>query len=261
MKRFISNKYLLFFLGIAFVIFLWVFITLVFDRNNTIFPSPIVTFKKFFELLGDAYTYKCVANTLLRIFIGFSIAFISALILGTLAGNHPSLYQFLKPLMITLKSIPTVALVFFFIILVSGNAPIFIVTILCFPILYEGVAGGIKNVEKVYLDAARVDGATYLRRAIRVKLPLASPYIIVAMVSSFALSFKIGIMAEAMAGFPTKGLGWLIQAAKNDAADPDYMVRIFALSLFAIVLMLIVSLLEEIITSVFKRRGLVVISN
>lgn len=261
MKRFISNKYLLFLLGVTFVILLWVLISLFFDRNNTIFPSPVVTLKKFFELLGQAYTYKCVANTLLRILAGFSIAFVGALILGVLAGNHPNLYQFLKPLMVTLKSVPTVALVFFFIILVSGNAPIFIVLLICFPILYEGVAGGIKNVEQEYLDAAQVDGADYWKRALKVKLPLASPYIIVAMVSSFALSFKIGIMAEAMAGFPTKGLGWLIQAAKNDATDPDYMVRIFAYSLFAIVLMLIVSLLQEIITSAFKRRGLIVISN
>ena len=262
MKAFISkNKILLFSLGVVFVILLWVFISLVFDRNSTIFPSPIVTFQKFFELLGEPYTYKCIAYTLLRILVGFVISFVLAFIVGVFAGNHPSLYQFLKPLMVTLKSVPTVALVFFFIILFAAQASIFIVLLICFPILYEGVAGGIKNVDKVYIEAAQVDGANYLRRTISVKIPLAFPYIIVAMISSFALSFKIGVMAEAMSGFTVNGLGGLIQAAKNDASDPDYMVRIFAYSLIAIVLMLIVSLLQEIITSYLKKKGLVVISN
>lgn len=262
MKEFISkNKIWLFALGVIFVVLLWVLISLIFDRNSTIFPSPIVTFQKFFELLGVAYTYKCIAYTLLRIIAGFAISFVLAFIVGVFAGNHPSLYQFLKPLMIVLKSVPTVALVFFFIILFAAQASIFIVLLICFPILYEGVAGGIKNVEKDYLEAAQVDGAGYLKRTTHIKIPLAFPYIVVAMISSFALSFKIGVMAEAMSGFTINGLGGLIQAAKNDASDPDYMIRIFAYSLIAIVLMLIVSLLQEIITAYLKKKGLIVISN
>ena len=262
MKRFISNKFVLFFLGVVFVIVLWVFISLVFDKNGTIFPSPVLTMQKFKDVATDYYTYKCIGYTLLRILIGFSISFVAAFILGVLAGNHQPLYQFLKPLMIVLKSVPTVALVFFFIILITAEeAPIFIVLLICFPILYEGVAGGIRSVDKQFIDSARVDGAHYMKRATRIKVPLAFPYVIVAMISSFALSFKIGVMAEAMSGYPIRGLGGLIQAAKNDATDPDFMIRIFAYSLFAILLMLIVSLLQEIITYYLKRSGLIVINN
>lgn len=262
MKRFITNKFVLFFLGVAFVILLWIFISLVFDRNGTIFPSPALTFQKFAVVAGEAYTYKCIGYTLLRILAGFGLSFVAAFILGVIAGNHQPVYQFMKPLMVVLKSVPTVALVFFFIILSNAqDAPIFIVLLICFPILYEGIAGGIRGVDKQFIDAARVDGTHYMRRALRIKVPLALPYVIVAMISSFALSFKIGVMAEAMSGYPVKGLGGLIQAAKNDATDPDFMVRIFAYSLFAIVLMLIVSLIQEVVTYYLKRRGLVVINN
>jgi len=262
MKRFITNKFTLFFLGVVFLFLLWIVISLILDKNGSIFPSPILTFQKFLELLKEPYTYKCVAYTLMRMGVGFSVSFILAFIFGILAGNHLYLYQFLKPLMVVLRSIPTVALVFVFIVLITPrNAPILLVAIICFPILFEGFAGGVNNIDKQYIDAAKVDGAGYFRTIANVKLPLALPYIIVSMISSFALSFKIEIMAEAMTGTTKDGLGSVIAFAKGDAEDPTPMVTIFAYALFAIILMLIVSLIEEIVAQYLKRKQLVIINN
>ena len=115
MKRFITNKFVLFALGTLFVILLWVICSLLFDKNGAIFPNPILTMKEFGIILGKPYTYKCLGYTFLRMMIGFALSFVLALVFGVLAGNHPNLYQFLKPLMVTIKSIPTVALVFLFI--------------------------------------------------------------------------------------------------------------------------------------------------
>ena len=52
MKKFISNKFVLFFLGVLFVIAIWFICSLLFDKNGAIFPSPILTFSKFINLLG-----------------------------------------------------------------------------------------------------------------------------------------------------------------------------------------------------------------
>ena len=262
MKKFISNRFVLFFLGVVFVVLLWVILSLSVDRNGAIFPSPLLTLEKFFELLSDSYTYTCLAYTLARLGIGFAISFGLALILGVLAGNHHSLYHFLKPLIVVLRSIPTVALVFLFVVLITPkDAPILIVTIICFPILFEGFVGGISNVDKQFIEAAKVDGASYFARIAFIKLPLAMPYIIVAMVSSFALSFKIEIMAEALTGYTKNGLGNVIAFAKGNAEDATPMVTVFAYSLFAILLMLIVSLLQELITTWLKKKGLTVVNN
>ena len=255
MKKFISNKFVLFFLGIVFVFALWFLATLLFDKNGMIFPSPILTFEKFFLLLGDAYTYVCLGYTFLRMVIGFVLAFILALFVGILAGNHENIYQFLKPLMVVIKSIPTVALVFLFIVLVAPrNAPILVVFVICFPILYEGVAGGIKNVNKDILDASKVDGAHYVKSIVKIKLPLAIPYIIISVVSSFALSFKIEIMAEVITGYTKNGLGSVIHFTQVD--DPTNMAGIFAYALFAIIIMLLVSLIEEITRHIMNKKGI-----
>ena len=260
MKRFISNKFTLFFLGVLFVVGLWFIAALLFDKNGAIFPSPILTFDKFFTLLGDAYTYQCLGYTFLRMILGFAFSFALALIFGVIAGNHPNVYQFLKPLMVVIKSIPTVALVFLFIVLIAPkNAPIFVVFVICFPILYEGIAGGIKNVDQDMIDAASVDGANYLKRTLFIKLPLAIPTIIISIVSSFALSFKIEIMAEVITGYTKNGLGSVIHYTQ--VSDPSDLTGIFAYSLFAIIIMLLVTLLEEVIKQLLKRKNIVVINN
>ena len=260
MKKFISNKFVLFFLGVVFVIALWSILSLLFDKNGMIFPSPILTFKEFFVLLGQSKTYVNLGYTFLRMLIGFSLSLVTAMLVGIIAGNHQSFYQFLKPLMTVIKSIPTVVLLFLFIVLIAPkNAPIFLVFVVCFPILYEGMAGGIRSIEKDLLEASVVDGANLLKSTIFIKLPLAFPYIVVSMLSSFALSFKIEIMAEVITGTTKNGLGSVISFLKSD--DPTNMPIIFAYSLFAIIIMLLVSLLEEVIKHILKKRNIVVSNN
>ena len=252
MKRFISNKFALFGFGILFVIALWFLISLCFDVNGGIFPSPIDTFKEFGALLTNPYSYKCLGYTFLRMLIGFSISFLAALIVGIFAGNHQKVYDFLKPLMVVIKSIPTVALVFLFVVMFTPkNAPIFVVIIICFPILYEAVAGGFRKVDQQYVQASQVDGANYLQRVLFIKLPLSVPYIVVGLASSFSLSFKLEIMAEVITGYTRNGLGSVIHYVQQE--DPTNLTGVFAYSLFAIIFMLLISLLEQIIRQAFKK--------
>lgn len=254
-KQFISNKFVLFGLGIIFVIALWFLLALILDNNGMIFPSPILTFQEFFLILSKAKTYRYLGYTFLRILMGFSLSFILALVVGLFAGNHPNLYQFLKPLMVVIKSIPTVALVFVFIVIAQPKyAPILIVFVVCFPIIYEGVVGGIRNVNQDVIDSSKVDGATYFKGAFYIKLPLALPYILVSVLSSFALSFKIEIMAEVITGATANGLGSAISNTR--ANDPTNTSAIFAYALLAVIIVLLVSLVEELIKYFAKKRKL-----
>ena len=216
--------------------------------------------EKFGDILIDPYTYKCLGFTFLRMLAGFGLSFILALIFGVLAGNNISVYQFFKPLMTVIKSVPTVALVFLFLVLITPkDAPIFVVFVICFPILYEGVVGGIRNVSKDLIEASKVDGANYVKSTWYIKLPLAVPYIIVSIVSSFALSFKIEIMAEVITGYTRNGLGSVIHYTQVE--DPTNMAGIFAYSLLAIIIMLLVSLLEEIVKHILKKRNIELSNN
>ena len=250
-KTFITSNYTLFTLGIIFVFVLWFIISFSIGSGNLYFPSPIETLRAVWELLGKKFTYVSLGWTLLRTLIGFVISFILAMIFGILAGNIYKLSVFFKPLVTVLKSIPTAALVFLFLVLSgSKNAPIYIVFLLSFPILYESFIGGIKNIPDEINDALKLDARNRLYGIIKIKVPLAAPYVIVGLASSFALSLKTEVMAEIITGSTDEGLGCMISIYRN--SDPTNLAPIFAIALIILIIVLIVDIFGMIIKKIIR---------
>lgn len=250
-KTFITNNYFLYTLGIIFIFLLWLFLSSALGRASLIIPSPIETFKVFGELFISKYTWESIGWTLLRTLMGFGIALVIAFILGVIAGNNKHVYTFFKPLIAVLKSIPTAALVFLFLIL-SGSrfAPTYIVFLLSFPILYESIAGGIRSIPQEINESARLDTNNFLQVVIKIKIPLSLPYVIVGLASSFALSLKTEIMAEIITGDTSYGLGSMISAYRT--IDPSDLTPIFAIALIALIIILITDLIGMIVNKFIK---------
>ena len=189
--------------------------------------------------------------SLLRSLIGFLSAFIAALILGTISGQYKKVYLFLKPLMLVAKSIPTAALVFIFLAWSGAKyAPIYIVFLIAFPILYEAIAGGMHNIPQEIIDSARLDGANFFSTAIKVRLPLALPYVIIGLTSSFALSLKTEIMAEIISGDTGYGLGCTIIAYRY--IDPSNLTPVFAVAFITLFFILIFDLIGMLVKKYIK---------
>ena len=250
-KTFITSNYTLFTLGIIFVFALWFIFSFSIGKGNLYFPSPYETIIEMGKLLVKSYTYRSLFWTLIRTLIGFGASFIFAMILGILAGNFYKLSIFLKPLITVLKSIPTAALVFLFLVLSgSKNAPIYIVFLLSFPILYEAFIGGIRSIPDDINDALKLDSKK-VSGIMKVKVPLAAPYVIVGLASSFALSIKTEVMAEIITGSTDEGLGCMISLYRN--SDPTNMTPIFAIAVIILIIVLFVDLIGLIVNKIFKR--------
>ena len=233
------------------LIVLWQILSMLVGQQKMVFPGPIMTLRYVFYLLGREYTYRCIFQTLLKMVRGFLLSCVLALFFGLLSGNDPFLEKLLRPSIITIRAIPTASLVYLFIVLAGFKlAPMLLVVMISFPIIYEGVCGGIRNVPLEMINAAKVDGSSFFRVNLRVRLPLAMPYIIVALTTSFSLCFKIEIMAEVMTGSSNAGLGSAILGARS--ADPTNMVPIFAYSFIAVMIMLLIDFLAELIKNRLK---------
>ena len=244
-KKFTLNKKLNYILGVILFIALWQLISKLI--GSYIFPGPFLTIKETIILLTKAYTYKCIYYSLIRLCIGFIISLISGFIIGTLAGNFEFIEDILTPFITAIKSIPTASLVFLFIVLSGArNAAIYIVVLVSFPIIYEGVCAGIRNIDENIISASKIDGATFFSQNIYIKLPLALPYILVAISSSFALSFKIEIMAEVITGTTFAGLGSAIALSRK--IEPANLLPVFAYSLIAIVIALLLTFISQRMT-------------
>lgn len=254
-KKIILNKYFLSCVGIAFFFLVWIVIYYIAGQSQYVFPSPSDTIKQVGVYLGDSFTYKCILESLKRMLIGFSIATVLGVGVGIIVGNYFSLKYVFNPTMIAIKSIPTAALVFLFLTLIGySEAPIFIVGIIVFPIVYEATVAGYRTIDPYILMSAKVDGARRVRSNIFIHFPLAIPTIAVGLISSFALSFKIEIMAEVIASTSKSiGLGRAIQTSFSNSTNG--LVPTFAYSLIAIIIMLLVTILFDGLKKLLKLKA------
>ena len=189
MKKYIINRYTLTILGVGLLFLLWYLIFILAGSSIYVFPDPGSVIKKSFELFGTAYLYKCIWGSLYRMLIGFAVSSVLAIIVGMIVGNFYKLKHVFNPTMIV-----------FLLLRLAGfdNASIYVVGVIVFPMVYEATVSGYQNLDKDVLMAMRVDGGNSLKSNFKVKLPLSMPYIAVGLTSSFALSFKIEIMAETL---------------------------------------------------------------
>ena len=246
MKESILNKIIFKVLGILLFVIIWQVLSVTIGEQTFIFPGPFVTTKEAIKLLSESYIYKCLYQTIIRMIGGFAIAFGLAFILGVLAGNNRKIELLFEPSMTILRSVPTATLVYLFLVLAGARlTPMLIVVLVAFPILYESIVAGIKSTPTDLIEAATLESPSKLSIIFRIKLPLAIPYIIVGIVTSFALSLKIEIMAEVITGYTRLGLGSAILAVQRN--DPTNMVPVFAYSLVAIVLMLIFDVISNLV--------------
>ena len=234
-------------LGIIGVFLLWYLISLL--ANTTLFPGPEKVIPEFFSYLGQNRTYVAIGGTLFRLLIAILLSIVAGLIFGILAGLHENFYLFFKPFVVVLKTIPTAAIIFIIIALLKPKyAPIIVVFLITFPLVYESVVAGFKNIDPNLINALRIDGAKTFRSIFEFYLPLSSNYIALGIASSIGLGMKVSIMSEILAGSDSAdGLGKLIR----DASTTVDMTSILAYSLIAIIIIGIVD-----IAIYFAKRGL-----
>lgn len=249
--KILRNKYFLFFLGFLFLIGVWFLVSAIVDINSMVFPSPWDTFKLMFQLLGQKKTYGYLGFSIVRLIVGFFISFLLAFLLGIIVNNNEGLYNFFTPIITFFKAAPTATFVFLFLVLFGGrNAPALVVIVMTFPILYESIVSAIKSTNENVLEAAKIDGASKFKTLFKVQIPLGIPFIVLGLVSTFGMAFKVEIMAEIITGITKGGIGTMINI--NNLLDSTDLTPMFAYSLMAIILVLIVSLATSLLRNKIK---------
>ena len=215
--------------GIMLLIVLWELISLMTDQ--LFLPEFFTCLGKTFLLLGNSYAMVSLGYSILRMLISVLISAVLAIILGVLAGYYDGLMRILTPLIIVLRTIPTIALVLLLIVYVP-NFSYYVVSLVVFPIIYEAVLEGARGVYSKYEYDFLLYGKHHLSNLVRVVLPLCTGHIFLGLIQGVGLGLKVEIMAEILAQNSSfKGLGPLIQQAYIDV-DYTRMMSYVMLVLF-----------------------------
>jgi NitT/TauT family transport system permease protein len=214
----------------AVVIAAWQLVASMGWVNPQVLPSPLAVVQKWIayllplqphtegswflwaisgELLVDSFT------SMYRVLLGFGIGAGLALPLGLAMGASPRVYTWFNPLVQLLRPIPPIAYIPLAILWFGlGNPPaVFLIALgAFFPVLMNTIAG-VRQVDGIYLRAARNLGASGSTLFLRVILPAAVPYILAGVRIGIGTAFIVVIVSEMIA--VNNGLGFRILEARE----------------------------------------------
>jgi NitT/TauT family transport system permease protein len=201
---------------------------------NFLMPGvPDVAVRLWEEIQTPAFR-NALAGSLARLGGGYAAALLFGIGFGLAGGVLFFFREVLKSAIVILQSIPSIAWVPLFLILMGfGNLPIMVVVALAafFPAALS-VMNATESVQRVHIAAARVMGATRWDLLRRVYLPAVMPELITGAQLAFGNAWRALIAAEMLVGFG-KGLGRTLAYSGETADMAGVMASILTIGILA----------------------------
>ena len=196
MKRFMQNSPK--FLSMFFFFIIWEGVALYID-NSLLFPRVSEIFLSLKNLVASGDFTLILWNTLSRFFISIVFSLILAIIFSVASYRYEIVGFLFFPFIIFLRAVPTIAIIIVVLIWSSvEKVPIVVGILILFPILYESILGGIKNVDKNLLKMSKVFKVPTKRVVRDIYIPSIYYSISSNIPSYIGLTFKVIIAGEVL---------------------------------------------------------------
>lgn len=234
--------------AIAFLTILggWQIAALIFP--SYLIPSPRQVIVRLSSELGREAFLITIARSFMRLAIGFTLACLLGLAIGLISGIWAFFRRYSRALVSILQSVPPIAWVPLFIILLGfGDYPIILVILIAafFPMAVS-VMNAVEQVDGLHIDVARLLGASRMQLITKVYAPEVIPAIVTGAQVGFGNAWRSLIAAE-MVGGVNIGLGWFINFAGEIADMVAVLAGIFVIGLLS-------ALLDGYLLERLKRR-------
>ena len=184
-------------------------------NSDFILPSPEKTLITTLNLFENIHFLTIVGSTVLRGVVGFVISVILGIGLGIIAGINPHFNAFLRPMLLTIRSTPVIALILLALIWLSpGSVPVFIAMLTMFPFICINVIDGIKSVDKDLVEMATFYRIGRNRIIRELYIPAIMPFIISGASSAMGIGWRAIITGEVLSQ-PKYGIGTLMLGAQT----------------------------------------------
>ncbi|MFO7482274.1 ABC transporter permease [Oceanibaculum nanhaiense] len=222
-----------FFLLIAGLVVVWYLLHL--WAGEVALTSPYETVAKLIDLLGQAWFWPHVGETLLALAYSLLIASIGGLGLGTLLGIHRLSGQIAEPILVALYALPKITLYPLILLIFGLGLPAKVAFGAIHGIIPVTIfaLNAVRNIKPVYLKTARVMRLTPLQAMRTVWVPAALPEIVSGQRIGFALTLLGVLLGEMFAS--QQGLGFLIMNAIGLNDVPTIMALALLLAIFAVI--------------------------
>ena len=169
-----------------------------YPHGNLLLASPVSVLERLWQLACTAAFWETVGRSAARIFGGFLLSTILAVLCAALAAWKPRFRELLAPPVAVIKAVPVAS---------------FIILALVFPPVYLNVLEGLCRTDRQLLEMARVFRVPLSRRLRYIALPQVLPYFRTALSLALGLCWKAGAAAEVI-GLPAGTIGERLYTAK-----------------------------------------------
>jgi NitT/TauT family transport system permease protein len=233
-------------LGVALVVVVWWLITVVFQVQPFVLPSPPLVLRAFLELPG--YLIAQSVHTLVEVLEGFAFSLVAGVLIALAVVSSPIVERMTYPLMLAVNSVPKVAVAPLLVLWMGfGQGPkVVMVFLVCFfPIVISTVAG-LTSTPPEFVELARSLEAPPWRTFLKVRAPNALPQVFVGLKVAMTLAVIGAVIAEFQAG-TTAGLGYVVQQSSGQSETPQAFAAIAILGVMSMVLFYALVVLERVL--------------
>ncbi len=190
------KKRWIYLISIAFLLGIW-FLLYILIGHDLILPSPLIVFRRFFEILFSVKAIFILGSTLIRLFIAIFLSAGIGMILAFVSHFRPSFGQFMKPYVTILRTIPVISIVVILLIILGYSwTPYAITFFMVFPIIYQAVYQGLSDINHELIDVIKLEEKHMFYMTFGFYIPQIKSHIFLSFLQSFSLGLKVLVMAE-----------------------------------------------------------------
>lgn len=240
----LTKKVSLYLTGIIIIIISW-YIYSSTKNNELIFPPLSRIIKSLTELLEEKRTYSLIITTLIRIIISLIISILISLIITFLYSIFKDSLNLFRPILTIFKSTPLIIIsIFIWMAFSSDFGPIFVNILVTIPIIVEGLVNGINSIDQDIVDQFKLEKASKIKKFLLLELPINKNTLIMVILQTFGLSFKVMIMAEYLCQ-TSNSIGKTLEIIKNNLEMSNLIA-------WGIIIVILVSIFELFINKISK---------
>jgi len=239
---------------LALLLIVW---QLLCSKPTATLPSPTKIWSEARDLIVDPFFVAGpqdiglgwrVLTSLQRVMIGYGLAGVIGIALGTLIGQSVWAMRGLDPIFQVLRTISPLAWLPISLAAFRDSQPsaIFVIFITSVWPIIINTAVGIRNIPEDYRNVARVLRLNQFEFFTRIMIPAAAPYIFTGLRVGIGLSWLAIVAAEMLTG--GVGIGFFIWDAWNSSRLSDIVVALVYIGLIGFVLDRMVAFLASIVT-------------
>ena len=210
------------------------------------FPAPSSVWETFLQMHQRIWVHALA--TLIRVVVSWLTGSLLGIVVGLLMVRSRFVQAILSPVIEGLRPIPPVALIPLVIVWfgVGDNGKIFLTSLACFMVLVVNTVVSAKNVNPVFVQAARSLGASETKIYLTVVLPAIIPELLSGFRIGIALAFAITVAAEFMGA--EYGIGYLIMQASRTLNTEVVIIGTLIIGLEAFLLERLLQVCSDYIT-------------